>query len=239
MLVILVPILLTAAANITQPAWAAGYLVVFASIVILVVITCVILMLTRFRPNLQEGKEYAEWLKDQNTYSSGYLVKDESEPRVAKTQQRTLRSTIRSESPNKHFLINVVNTVGSPALVEALKKLGFNVEIYEEHHVPKEEMNLRDRRESEGIWVGSRVDSRSAIQALKVAVTHWPELKYLRLSGDGGEPPDYVHDELFFGGATSAARRHGLQAWSQDELLALDEGMPVEAFHSAIRAKYS
>lgn len=240
MLVLLISVLLTAAANITHPEWASGYLVVFASIVVLVVIACVILMLTKFRPNLQEGKEYSEWLKDKNTYSSGYLIKDQPQSATTRTQQRNIRSAIKASGlPNKGFLISVANVVGSQTLVESLKNLGFNVELYQEQHISSDEVKPRTRKKSEGIWVGSRVDPKAAIQAIKVAASLWSELKYLHLSSDGGDPPDYVHDQLFLGGATSAAKRYGLQEWSQDELLALDDEMPLEAFHSAIRAKYS
>lgn len=241
MLVLLVSVLLTAAANISHPEWAAGYLVVFASLVVLVVIACVILMLTKFRPNLQEGREYAEWLKDRNTYSSGYLQKEPSQSTTARHQQRRIQSAIRSSGvANSGFLISVINAVGSQTLVESLKNLGFNVELYEERHISSsEEQKPQSRKKSEGIWVGSRVDSKVAIQAIKVAASIWPELKYLHLSSDGGEPPDYVHDQLFLGGATSTAKRYGLQKWTQEELLALDDEMSLEEFHSAIRAKYS
>ncbi len=241
MLVLLVSVLLAAAANITHPEWASGYLVVFTSLIVLIVIACVILMLTKFRPNLQDGKDYAEWLKDQNTYSSGYFLKESIKSSIAKDRKGKAQSAIKTSGlANSGFLISVINAVGSQTIVESLKNFGFKVELYEEEDsVSGEGQKLHLRKESESIWVGSRVDSKAAIQAIKVAATTWPELKYLHLSSDGGDPPDHIHDEIFLGGATSTAKRYGLQEWTQEELLALDDEMSLEEFHSAIRAKYS
>lgn len=52
MLVSVITVLLTTAINIEKPEWAAGYLVISATIAILIVIGCVLLMLTRYRPHL-------------------------------------------------------------------------------------------------------------------------------------------------------------------------------------------
>lgn len=239
MLVLLVSVLLTAANNVTHPEWAAGYLVIFTSIIVVVVIACVILMLTAFRPHLQDGKEYAEWLKDKNTYSPGYLVKAAPGSQVAKIRKTTRLAVKNEPAKGKSFLISIVDAVGSNELVETLKNLGFNAEVYQERTSSPDKRPLDYLDWNEGIWIGSRVDSKSAIQALKIAVIHWPQLKYLHISTDGEDPPDYIHDQLFFGGVTAAAKRFGLRAWSHEELLALDDDMPLEAFHSAIRSKYS
>lgn len=56
MLVLLVGVLLAAAIKIEKPEWAAGYLVICSTILIMVVLGCVTLMLTKFRPHLQDGK---------------------------------------------------------------------------------------------------------------------------------------------------------------------------------------
>ncbi len=236
MLVLLVSIFLAAAAKITHPDWAAGYLIVFSSVIVLIVISCVLLMLTKFRPNLQDGKEYAAWLKDKNAYSSGYLIKPKAAKQVLVSSGRTGATTQRMTT--KAFLTSVVDAVDSQELVESLKNKGFNAEVYRETP-QKSEASLDSMENNEGIWIGSRVDARSAIQVIKLAVTHWPDLKYLHLSNDGGEPPDYVHEQLFLGGSSSTASRYGLQKWSNEQLLELDESMSSEAFHSAIRSRYS
>jgi hypothetical protein len=234
MLVLIVSVLLTAAANIVRPAWAAGYLVIFASAVVILVITCVTLMLTKFRPHLQEGKEYAEWLKDKDMYSAGLIVK--SVPRR--------RARIQAEGPKRlpsirieTFLIGVSNSPGGVELVETLKNAGFNAEIY---RPPGQHEVLDNPKEHEAIWVGSQIDASRAIQAIKLATSVWPYLKYVHISGDeNADVPDYVHDQIFFGGATSTAKNYNLQGWTGQDFLQLDEAMTTGAFHSLIRSKYS
>lgn len=237
MLVLIVSVLLTAAANIEKPTWAAGYLVIFASVLILLVIGCVTLMLTKFRPHLQEGKEYARWLKDQNTYSAGYLAKKETKL-VAVSQKDASRKQLSVFSePNRSFQIGVVNAVGAVELVELLKNASFNAEVYRGPF--GNQKLIESTKQQEAIWVGSRVDPRAAIQAIKIAVTQWPDLKYLHLSDDlRSDPPDSVHDQMFFGGSSSTVKRFGLSKWGTQELLELDDSMTLEEFHALIRKRY-
>lgn len=236
MLVLLISVLLTAATNISRPDWAAGYLVVFSSVVVLVVIACVTLMLTKFRPHLQEGKEYAEWLKEQNRYSSGYVVKNTLPLRKARPQAATAAE--RPDVQRKSFQISMVAASGSAELLDKLRNAGFNAEVYQPNFAPAKQP-LDSLKRNESIWVGARIDPRAAIEAIKIAVSQWPDLKYLHLSCDIEDPPDFVHDQLFLGGASSTAEEYGLQAWSKDELLSLDEGTSAKAFHAAVRSKYS
>jgi hypothetical protein len=232
MIVLLTSILLTAAINITKPEWAAGYLVLFTSLLILLVLGCVTLMLTVFRPHLQEGKEYAQWLKDKNTYSSGIITSDQvsTAPRVRQRAARKSRKTNKWD-----FLISVTNASGANELVDELLAAGFSAEIYKDHNQGQETKN----EEQEAIWVGYAVPAREAIESIKIAVSHWPHLKYMHLSNDGGAPPDYVHYQMYFGGASSTAEAYGLSPWSNAELLALDEKMSLEKFHQLIRKKYA
>jgi hypothetical protein len=236
MLVLIVSVLLTAAAKISRPEWAAGYLVIFASAVILLVIGCVTLMLTKFRPHLQEGKEYAQWLKDQNMYSAGGVVMEVKHSAPTPHLNRNERGLRARRTRTGRFLISVAYIPGAINLVESLKNAAFTAEVYKVGLANKTYERPEDH---EAIWVGSRVNSGRAIEAIKIAVSLWPHLKYVHLSGDNGDPPDYVHDQIFFGGATSTARSYGLQPWSRDELLGLHESMTDEGFHGAIRAKYS
>ena len=237
MLILVVAALLAGAANIDKPDWAAGYLVIFASIVILLVIACVILMLTKFRPHLQEGKEYAQWLKDQSAYSSGYVVKAEAtviEGRAKRIRGSSNKQSLRSVG---NFLISVVNAVGGIELVEALKNEGYNAELYQ-GVTKNEQKQLPDVSTNGGVWIGSRLQPGAAIKAIKIAVAHWPDLKFLYISGDKNEPPDYVNDQLFLGGASEAVQRYRLRAWTQDELAQLTESMTLDEFHAAVRRKY-
>jgi hypothetical protein len=238
MLVSLVSVLLTAAAQISKPDWAAGYLVIFTSVVILLVILCVILMLTKFRPHLQEGKEYAEWLKDKNAYSTGLVIKQK--PLLLDQPRELTKTTLEHKIPvlAKDLKISVIDIAGADDVIKALKQAGFNAEKYVVRDIDRKE-SLNDLNQSQGIWVGARIPSAVAIKAIKVATKVWPHLQYMHLSSDGGaEPTDYVHDQLFFGGSTSAVRRYNLDAWSNAEIQQLGENMSLQEFHSKIRAKY-
>lgn len=234
MLILLVGVLLTAAAKIENPSWAAAYLIIFTSLVILLVLGCVTLMLTVFRPHLQEGKEYAQWLRDKNTYSAGLLVRQQSlmerKPSMPRGKKITDEEGI--------FPILVASGVpGSEAVVRALRRAKLRAETYSD---ASEESNDVERLDdSEAIWVGYRVPVSESVRAIKVAITKWPHLKYVHLSNDGGSPPDEVHSEVFMGGASSTARDYGLLPWSREEFEALEEGMSRETFHRMIRDKYS
>ncbi|CAD6875881.1 hypothetical protein [Methylomonas fluvii] len=234
MLVLLVSILLTAANNITKPEWAAGYLVIFTSVLVVLVLGCVTLMLTISRPHLQDGKEYAQWLKDKNTYSAGILSSEQvsAKPR---SRQKAKKSQVQ-KTASKFFSISVTNAPGADALISALKKSGFSAEVYTDNLSSEGSIDSLERHEA--IWVGCELPAKEAIESIKVAVTQWPHLKYMHLSNDNGSPPDEVHYEMYFGGASSTAEKYDLSPWSYEELMGLDENMSPEDFHRAIRSKY-
>jgi hypothetical protein len=140
--------------------------------------------------------------------------------------------------PRGGFLISVLNTGASVDLVETLKNIGFNAGNYKERFVPnKDKLSVLEKHEA--IWIGYRVPPNEAIEAIKIAVRKWPHLKYLHISSDDRDPPDYVNDQMFIGGASSAAKELGLKAWDPQEIENLDEGLSPDEFHSAIRSKYS
>jgi hypothetical protein len=234
MLVLLVSILLTASINISKPDWAAGYLIVFTSILIVLVLSCVTLMLTVFRPHLQDGKEYAQWLKDKNIYSAGVL-RSEQVSTMSRPHNRPKKTQIR-KSNSKHFSISITNAPGANELMNALSKSGFSAEIYKEVFHTETGVGVLERHES--IWVGYALPAAEVIESIKIAVTQWPHLKYMHLSNDGGAPPDEVHYQMYFGGASSTAEEYALSPWAHEELMGLDESITSEEFHRAIRSKY-
>ncbi|AJC68401.1 hypothetical protein [Dickeya zeae] len=232
MLVLLSSVLLTAASRIEKPDWAAGYLVAFTSFLVILVIGCVTLMLTKFRPHLQDGKEYAQWLKDKGQYSSGIIVKEH------KSENKSL-SVTQGRLTNKFQLItnvaiSVINSYNSEAMLEALKLNGFSANIYDPDREP-----IDDLSDQECIWLGSRVSPAVACRVIKIAVGQWPHLKYVHLSNDGGDPPDYVHDQIFIGGSTSAANRYGIKKWSPQDFTRLNENMSRSELHAIVRERYS
>lgn len=231
MLVLLTSIILTAAINITKPEWAAGYLVVFSSVLVVLVLGCVTLMLTVFRPHLQDGKEYSQWLKDKNRYSPGIIIKE----RAVKNRRNQLQ-TQKVHGSEKDFLINITDSSGAVRLKNKLSTAGFSAEIYRMSFSGNSHTNKLEDHES--IWVGCALPAKEVIESIRIAVSEWPHLKYMHLSNDGGDPPDEVHFQMYFGGSSSTANEYGLLPWSNDELLNLDENMSLEEFHSVIRRKY-
>lgn len=237
MLILLSGVLLTAASQIENPDWAAGYLVVFCSLVVIAVIACVTLMLTKFRPHLQDGKEYTEWLKDQNTYSEGIHPPDTQPATIIDNPSKELEENPDISDPSE-VRISVLDTVGGINIVERLKNIGFNADLYVSKSSSKEP-SLDNIENNQGIWVGHRVPSEIVIRVIKEAIRIWPELKFIHISGDRNSPPDYVHDQIFIGGANSAAKRYKIRPWSTSELKSLDDNISLEEFHTLARAKYS
>ncbi len=237
MLILLSGVLLTAASQIEKPDWAAGYLVVFCSLVVIAVITCVTLMLTKFRPHLQDGKEYAEWLKDQNTYSEGIRPQDTQPTKIIGDPSNELEKELDISDPSE-VRISVLEVVGGINIVERLKNIGLNADLYELKG-PSKETSLDNIENHQGIWVGHRVPSEVVIRAIKEAIRIWPELKFIHISGDRNLPPDYIHDQVFIGGANSAAKHYKISPWSTSELEALNENISLKKFHALARAKYS
>lgn len=234
MLVLLVTVLLAAAVKIEKPEWAAGFLVIFSAFVVASVFICVILMLTKYRPHLQEGKEYAQWLKDKNVYSEGVIVKP-----ARATRRRAIPTKAKpsnTESQNKqNYTISIIDDVGAEDILQCLSKKNFNADIYNDH---LDSDRVYEKSRQECLWIGERVPASIAIEAIKIAVSKWPHLKYLHLSSDNPEfssPPDEVHDQIFIGGSTSTAEALGLKPWSAQELSALS----AKDFHNRIRSHYS
>ncbi|KDD65720.1 hypothetical protein V466_27900 [Pseudomonas mandelii PD30] len=246
MLVLIVAALLGGAASISRPEWVAGYLVIFATATILIVIICVLLMLTKYRPHLQDGTDYAQWLKDTGTYSEGMIFKDVAVASSAETgatdddvveadecKSADVESDTHKAVGKDGCSVDVIDLPRAVEIVEALKNKGFNASIFDRS--PKFNDKSTDKQES--IWIGCRLTPAVVIEAMKVAISVWPHLKYLQLSDDNYNPPDFVHDQIFIGGATSTAIDRGLSAWSRREIMMLDEGMSIQDFHELVNSR--
>jgi hypothetical protein len=236
MLVSVITVLLTTAVNIEKPEWAAGYLVISSSVVFLIVIVCVFLMLTKYRPHLQDGKEYAEWIKEQGTYSEGIVVSFSPATNVNNPNSDEIQEVETSDINN--VSVSVLDVFGCSEIVESLKNKRFNAIVHPHRH---EEFDKREplqtiKGQHEGIWIGSRVEAALAVKAIKVALKTWPDLKYIVIPSD---PPDHVNDQIFFGGSSSTPVKIGIKPWSLKELNTLKEDITIEQLHQKVREKYS
>lgn len=238
MLILLSGVLLTAAVEIKKPEWAAGYLVISTTILILIVIGTVILMLTKFRPHLQEGKEYAEWLKEQNRYSEG-VIKDDSQNNFVSSIKSTmdlLKKKVKSEEEVNIlneledeiiYTVMVSNIEGVDSIIAGFKELDVEVELNNVHGDKTIESH-------QAIWLGSNIPAEYAVPIIKKAVEIWPHLKYIGFSSEEG--PDYTHWQIYIGGATSTALDRGYKPWTNDEIANL-EVKDTALFHRDIRKK--
>jgi hypothetical protein len=244
MLILLVSALLTGAANIDTPTWIPGFLCISAVLLVVLIMVCVFLMLTRFRPHLQGPKEYAEWLKDERRYcgqsvSQLSIQEITSRPKPVTTALSITDDPVFLKEIISHY-ISVSNLEGTDRVVGVLRSLGFNVEIYRVP-VPTKHLHEHDNKMNhEAIWIGTRVPPRVVLLVIKSVLDIWPHLKYMHLSSDGTDsPPDYIHDQTYLGGATSTAKRYGLQPWSAEQIKAIPDNITTDEFHKLVRAKYA
>ena len=240
MLILLSGVLLAAASQIEKPSWAAGYLVIATSILILVVIAAVILMLTKYRPHLQEGKEYAEWLKDKNRYGKGIIRKEakDSSLNLIKQKLEELKHNVQGSEEatlitkiedSLLYDVSISDLEGAETIVNAIGEFNVKTKIYTDS-----DYKSRNLEDHEGIWLGANVSAEIAIPIIKVAVTIWPHLKYICFPSQGA--PEYTGWQLYLGGATSSAKERGCMPWSNDELNAL-EIKDLDSFHADINKK--
>ncbi|ADZ93382.1 hypothetical protein [Marinomonas mediterranea] len=239
MLVSVITVLLTTAVNIEKPEWAAGYLVISPTVVVIIVIGCVLLMLTKYRPHLQDGKEYAEWIKEQGAYSQGEFI--QAETFTSFEDKEIVKEQVIDTSDINNISVSVIDVIGSSEIVESLKNKGFNAEIYPHRHkeYDKREPFKSIKGEQEGIWIGYRVEANIAIRAINVALKIWPELKYIVIPSDNSSPPDHVNDQIFIGGSSKTPINRGTRPWLLEELKSLKEDIDINEFHRKIREKYS
>lgn len=62
---------LTAAAKISHPSWAAGFLIICAAVNIPLFLACLFLLQTKFRPEMQEDQYYAKYLEKRVSVETG------------------------------------------------------------------------------------------------------------------------------------------------------------------------
>jgi hypothetical protein len=240
MLILLVALLLTAASRITSPLWIPAFLVISAIALSLVVMIAVFTMLTRFRPHLQDSKEYASWLKDERRFTNEKVERLRVRELPAKTTESVsivqTTTSLQLSSSGSVSIMEIVNAPRADDVLRALTALGLPAAIYapdfEEDY--GRQYNLREHA---GIWIGSDIPSSIAIQAIKTVIEIWPHLCYLHLSSDGGGP-DYVHEQMFFGGSTSTASEYGLARWTKTEIENLPGQPTTQEWHAIVRSKY-
>jgi len=237
MLVLLDGSFLTAAHYVDKPSWVPAFLCVSA-LVIAILVTCfVFLMLTKYRPHLQDSRDYAEWLKDERRWVRRQTV------------EGTFSVPLSSIGPDANadlsklipaYRVEVADLPDSDQVMASLADLGFRSSRYREPlYDADQRREHRDSSAHEAIWLGDKVPASVALAAIKAALKYWPHLKYVDLSGDHSEEaPGYIHFQLFLGGSTSSAKEFGLRPWSKEELLAIPGDISTEKLHELVRSRY-
>jgi hypothetical protein len=238
MLIFLVTALLTAATRIEQPHWAAGFLVISSVALSLVVMVAVFLMLTTFRPHLQDAKEYATWLREERRFKSTtprpleFIEAASIREETGSSKGREPETDNTAAEENTQF--QVANSEGAEKLVETLRKVGIEAKVYQSGFHTAEANELHA-----AVWIGYRMGPSIVVPAIKAAITVWPQLRYLHISSDDESgAPDYIHDMLFIGGSTSTAIGYGLKPWSKSEINSLSPKLSIAQFHRLVRSKY-
>jgi hypothetical protein len=239
MLILLVSALLAAAMKIERPSWAAGFLVISAVALSVVVIVAVFLMLTMFRPHLQDAKEYAIWLRDERKFKGTAVrtlkIREASSFVLGPGREVSSSDQVEfSESCEERFQIEIADAEDAKQVLRVLRKKGFRASIYESG-LP----TSHSRGQSAAIWIGYRVPASVVVPAIKAAIKVWQQLRYIHISSDSkSDPPDYIHDEIFFGGSTNTAEEYGLKPWTKAEVEGLSEGLTISELHNLVRSKY-
>lgn len=130
------------------------------------------------------------------------------------------------------LLAQVTNFHDAQDFVTQLNELGYPSAIYRSEG----EVSLLEGHES--IWVGQHVAPKIVVSILKLAIKNYPHLKYMHLSGDGGEPPEEIHYRMYIGGSTDTSKSYGIRAFSEKEIQGLSEDLSKSELHKFIRSYY-
>lgn len=165
-----------------------------------------------------ESQDYADSIQ----HMRKELAKDLSKQVVKLSKKRDL----------SRYPIKCTNLIYSGELVQELKKSGFTASIHEPQRP------LGKPEDHVAIWLGTRIPVEIACQAITIARSRWPWLKYIEIPGDYSDPPDYVNDELYFGGATSTVLERQHKEWTDEDFAKLQGELTLKEFHDLVRAHY-
>ena len=148
--------------------------------------------------------------------------------RAEKTINERLDSYVIEKEVEYKTSVSYIN--GSRQFVRDLNRKGYLAEIYFE--AGEKSTQLKKNIEHEAIWLGKRVPIDLAIEIIKMAKMKFPHLKYIALSPDFA--PEYVHYEIYIGGATSTAFEEKLNKLSLRDFERMYECQNVEDLHEYI-----
>jgi len=140
------------------------------------------------------------------------------------------------ESHSK-YKVNVSNLNNAKSLINILNKKGYLAEIYCFSSV--EENKNNDNLDYKSIWLGKNVPLEIASDAIIISKNFYNHLEYIHVSEEETNIPNYVHNQIFIGGATSTAEDYGLEPLSKDDFESIKDKDTLVELHKFIKTFYS
>lgn len=137
---------------------------------------------------------------------------------------------------NYEIKVNNLNNVNS--LINLLDKKGYLAEIY--FGPRQDKILIQNNFDCKSIWLGTNVPLEIASEVITISKNFYDHLEYIHISEDStNNPPNYVHNGIFIGGATSTAKNYGLKPLSKDDFESIKEKDTLIELHKFIRTFYS
>lgn len=139
---------------------------------------------------------------------------------------------------NYKYNTKVNNLNDANSLINLLDKKGYLAEIYiGPRH---DEILIKKNIDHKSIWLGKNVPLEIASEVITISKNFYNHLEYIHISEDKPfTSPNYVHNEIFIGGATSTVKGYGLKPLSKDDFESIKEKNTLVELHKFIRTFYS
>lgn len=193
--------------------------------------------------HLSETIRYISETQDRLIQGAADLKRDKGEVSHLADTQRRVSELFEELTQIKHsrelslYSVFVTPLPDAQEFITQLKALGYSAEIY--GRVLEGKLDRFHPAEYQAIWLGKNLPIEFACEILKLAKHRYPHLKYIHIPGEfGGEPPEYIHNQIYIGGATSTALENGLKPLEESDFEDLFTAPTKEALHEKIRSKY-
>ena len=127
--------------------------------------------------------------------------------------------------------VSVLNMPDSNKLVRILNKNGFETELNESGNV------YSDLRNHKAIWLGRDFQFEKAKEVLLTAKEFYPHLQFISISNRKRRIPEFVHYQIFIGGATQTALDEGLKPLRNEDWKKIEKAENFEQLYQIIGHK--
>jgi len=156
----------------------------------------------------------------------------------SKLQTNTPTTSTDKKIEKIKYEINVVNFINAVQFIRLLKSKNFFANIYFDTQDEEDKGMRATPLEHKAIWLGGNVPLSIAVSIIKMAKEFFPHIEYIHLSSDSPDAPNYIHDQIFIGGATSAAIRLSIKKMSESDFNKLYEFTNKKDLHEFVRSFY-